>query len=147
MVMHLEEVEICNFEEVDLKGATVIAGFPSIGLVSTIAANYLIDALNLKQIGCVTSAQFPALSVVHTGEPLSPVRISAGEQGYIKKELPEEIYSRIMFLLETNNKPISIASELRAIYTNSSRKDSHLRKVYCCGNIKYYAPCRVYLEE
>ena len=85
MVMHLEEVEICNFEDVDLKGATVIAGFPSIGLVSTIAANYLIDALNLKQIGCVTSAQFPALSVVHTGEPLSPVRIYAGEQGYNKK--------------------------------------------------------------
>jgi len=82
MVMHLNdnEVEICDFEEVDLKGATVIAGFPSIGLVSTIAANYLIDALNLKQIGCVTSSQFPALSVVHTGEPLSPVRIYSGVQ-------------------------------------------------------------------
>ena len=80
MVMHLDDVEICNFEEVDLKGATVIAGFPSIGLVSTIAANYLIDALNLKQIGCVTSSQFPALSVVHTGEPLSPVRIYFGIQ-------------------------------------------------------------------
>lgn len=77
----MEEVEICNFEEMDLKGATVIAGFPSIGLVSTIAANYLIDALNLKQIGCIRSPQFPALSVVHTGEPLSPVRIYAGNQG------------------------------------------------------------------
>jgi uncharacterized protein len=71
-------VYICDFEEIDLKEATVIAGFPSIGLVSTIAANYLIDALNLKQIGCITSPQFPALSVVHTGEPLSPVRIYAG---------------------------------------------------------------------
>ena len=78
MVMHLDEVEICNFSEMELKGATVIAGFPSIGLVSTIAANYLIDALNLDQIGCVNSSQFPALSVVHTGEPLSPVRIYAG---------------------------------------------------------------------
>ena len=79
--MHLDnDVQICNFEKVDLKDATVIAGFPSIGLVSTIAANYLIDALNLKQIGCVTSSQFPALSVVHTGEPLSPVRIYAGAQ-------------------------------------------------------------------
>ena len=76
----MEEVEICDFEEVDLKGATVIAGFPSIGLVSTIAANYLIDALNLRQIGCVNSSQFPALSVVHTGEPLSPVRIYAGTE-------------------------------------------------------------------
>ena len=79
--MHMDEVEICDFSDMDLKGATVIAGFPSIGLVSTIAANYLIDALNLKQIGCINSPEFPALSVVHTGEPLSPVRIYAGNQG------------------------------------------------------------------
>jgi uncharacterized protein len=80
MVMHLSNVEICDFEKNDLKDAIVIAGFPSIGLVSTITANYLIDAQNLEQIGCLTSPQFPALSVVHTGEPLSPVRIYAGKQ-------------------------------------------------------------------
>jgi len=80
-----DDVKICNFEQIDLTGATVIAGFPSIGLVSTIAANYLIDALNLRQIGCLTSSQFPALSVVHTGEPLSPVRIYAGNQGETRK--------------------------------------------------------------
>ncbi len=79
MAVRMDDVEIIDFEEVALDGATVIAGFPSIGLVSTIAANYLIDALNLRQIGCVNSSQFPALSVVHTGEPLSPVRIYAGE--------------------------------------------------------------------
>ena len=83
--MHLEEVEICDFEDIDLHGATVIAGFPSIGLVSTIAANYLIDALDLRQIGCVNSPQFPALSVVHTGEPLSPVRIYASAQNNERK--------------------------------------------------------------
>jgi uncharacterized protein len=80
MVMQLNDVKIIDFEDVDLQGATVIAGFPSIGLVSTIAANYLIDALNLNQIGCMQSSHFPALSVVHTGEPLSPVRIYAGDQ-------------------------------------------------------------------
>lgn len=74
------KIEIVDFDDVDLKGATVIAGFPSIGLVSTIAANYLIDALNLKQVGALDSNDFPALSVVHTGEPLSPVRIYAGIQ-------------------------------------------------------------------
>ena len=80
MVMQLDDVKIIDFEDVELKGATVIAGFPSIGLVSTIAANYLIDALNLRQIGCMQSSHFPALSVVHTGEPLSPVRIYSGTQ-------------------------------------------------------------------
>ena len=78
--MQEDDVEIVDFVDMDLQGATVIAGFPSIGLVSTIAANYLIDALNLKQIGALNSSHFPALSVVHTGEPLSPVRIYAGVQ-------------------------------------------------------------------
>ena len=77
-LMHLDDVEVIDFEDIDLSEAIVIAGFPSIGLVSTIVANYLIDALTLKQIGSVKSSQFPALSVVHTREPLSPVRIYAG---------------------------------------------------------------------
>lgn len=76
--MQLEDVQIVDFEEMNLDGGTVIAGFPSIGLVSTIVANYLIDALGLKQIGAVDSPFFPTLSVVHTGEPLSPVRIYGG---------------------------------------------------------------------
>jgi uncharacterized protein len=118
MVMHLEEVEICNFEDVDIKGATVIAGFPSIGLVSTIAANYLIDALNLKQIGCVTSAQFPALSVVHTGEPLSPVRIYAGEQGYNKKI--------VVFVSEFKPKPNLINSISETIMKWANDKECNL---------------------
>ncbi|MFO7678295.1 MAG: PAC2 family protein [Thermoplasmatota archaeon] len=78
MVMQVEDVEIIDFKQTDLENATVIAGFPSIGLVSTIVANYLIDALGLEQIGALNSSQFPTLSVVHTGEPLSPVRIYGG---------------------------------------------------------------------
>ena len=74
----MDDVEIIDFEDVDLQNATVIAGFPSIGLVSTIVANYMIDALGLKQIGALNSPHFPTLSVVHTGEPLSPVRIYGG---------------------------------------------------------------------
>jgi len=80
-----DDVTVINFEEIDLKNATVIAGFPSIGLVSTIVANYLIDALGLRQIGALDSSQFPTLSVVHTGEPLSPVRIYAGILGNGRK--------------------------------------------------------------
>ena len=77
-LMHFDDVEVVDFVEMNLNDAIVIAGFPSIGLVSTIVSNYLIDALSLEQIGALNSAQFPTLSVVHTGEPLSPVRIYAG---------------------------------------------------------------------
>jgi uncharacterized protein len=103
----LEDVEICDFEDSDLKGATVIAGFPSIGLVSTIASNYLIDALNLKQVGCINSSHFPALSVVHTGEPLSPVRIYAGTQSNGEKI--------VVFVSEFKPKPNLINSISDAI--------------------------------
>jgi len=109
-----DDVEIVDFEEVDLTNATVIAGFPSIGLVSTIAANYLIDALNLKQIGCVNSSQFPALSVVHTGEPLSPVRIYAGNQGNGKKI--------VVFVSEFKPKPNLINSISEAIMCWATKK-------------------------
>ena len=107
MVMHLNDVEICDFEEMDLRGATVIAGFPSIGLVSTIASNYLIDALDLKQIGCINSSQFPALSVVHTGEPLSPVRMYAGTQASGQKI--------VVFVSEFKPKPTLINGISEAI--------------------------------
>jgi len=111
----VEDVQICNFEDVDLKNATVIAGFPSIGLVSTIAANYLIDAINLKQIGCVTSSQFPALSVVHTGEPLSPVRIYAGTQPGGKK-----IVQKVEDLFGAMGKNVEDTKEVLKQYGNMS---------------------------
>ncbi len=116
--LHSNDVEICNFEEVDLKDAIVIAGFPSIGLVSTIAANYLIDALNLRQIGCVTSSQFPALSVVHTGEPLSPVRIYSGTQPGAGKI--------VVFVSEFKPKPNLINSISEAIMKWVSEKNCKL---------------------
>jgi len=118
MVMHLDDIRIIDFEEMDLEGATVIAGFPSIGLVSTIAANYLIDALNLKQIGCVQSEHFPALSVVHTGEPLSPVRIYAGNS-----RSGEKI---VVFVSEFKPKPNLINAISRSIMEWASKKKCKL---------------------
>lgn len=118
VVMHVEDVEIIDFEEIDLQKATVIAGFPSIGLVSTIAANYLIDALNLKQIGCIRSPHFPALSVVHTGEPLSPVRIYAGTQ-----DNGEKI---VVFVSEFKPKPNLINAISDAIMDWATKKGCRL---------------------
>lgn len=75
------KVTVHEFDaKLDLAGAKVVDGFPSVGLVSTIAANYLIDTLKLKQIGVMDHPAFPTLSVVHNGETLSPVRIYGGEK-------------------------------------------------------------------
>ena len=73
----MEEIKVYELRKVDLKGATVIDGFPSVGLVSSIVANYLINFLKLEQIGIMDSVYFPTVSLVRNSEPLNPVRIYA----------------------------------------------------------------------
>ena len=73
------DLQVHEFKDVDLTGATIIDGFPSVGLVSTITANYLIDVLELEQIGIMDSRFFPTVSIVRNGVPLYPVRIYAGK--------------------------------------------------------------------
>jgi uncharacterized protein len=71
----MDDIKIYELKRVDLRGATVIDGFPSVGLVSTITANYLISTLKMEQIGILDSMHFPTVSVVRGSEPLNPVRI------------------------------------------------------------------------
>ena len=76
--MSADEVRIYEVKRTDLTDAVVIDGFPSVGLVSSIVANYLIDALHMEQIGIVESPSFPTVSLVRDGHPQHPVRIYAG---------------------------------------------------------------------
>jgi uncharacterized protein len=79
MRMAPDEVRIYEIKRVDVEGALVIDGFPSVGLVSSIVANYLIDTLEMEQIGIVESPAFPTVSLVRDGNPQHPVRIYAGK--------------------------------------------------------------------
>jgi uncharacterized protein len=83
----MEDIQIYELKRSDLRNAVVIDGFPSVGLVSTITANYLITTLKMEQIGILDSIHFPTVSVVRNAEPLNPVRIYAGR---LNKELPLE---------------------------------------------------------
>ncbi len=78
-------VEIYELKKVDLRDAVILDGFPSVGLVSSIVANYVIDSLKLTQIGIVDSDYFPSLALVRNWEPLNPVRIYAGNISPDKK--------------------------------------------------------------
>jgi uncharacterized protein len=73
-----DQVRIYEIKRVDVEGAIVIDGFPSVGLVSSIVANYLIDTLQMEQIGIVESPAFPTVSLIRNGDPQHPVRIYAG---------------------------------------------------------------------
>ena len=78
MPMAPDQVRIYEIKRIDVEGAIVIDGFPSVGLVSSIVANYLIDTLEMEQIGIVESPAFPTVSLVRNGNPQHPVRIYAG---------------------------------------------------------------------
>ena len=53
----------------------IIEAFPGIGLVGTIAAEFLIDHLKAKPIGRLRSEEAPALVAVHQGRILEPFGI------------------------------------------------------------------------
>ncbi|MGI0052912.1 MAG: PAC2 family protein, partial [Thermoplasmata archaeon] len=76
--MDPNSVRIFEIKRIDVESAIVIDGFPSVGLVSSIVANYLIDTLEMEQIGIVESPAFPTVSLVRHGSPQHPVRIYAG---------------------------------------------------------------------
>ena len=71
------DIAFRTFKEVDLAGGTVIEAIPSVGLVSTIAATYMITTLPTDQVCAIDSDDFPALSMVYAFKPKFPVRIYA----------------------------------------------------------------------
>jgi uncharacterized protein len=71
------KVDIVELKRMDLRDAVVIDGFPSVGLVSSIVANYLIALLKLEYIAVMDSDAFPTLSLIRNGEPLGPARVYA----------------------------------------------------------------------
>ncbi len=82
-------IEMYKFKDVDLRGATIIDGFPTVGLVSTIIANYLIETLNLDQICAIDSPDFPPVSMIYASKPKFPARIYADEDNKIAVFLSE----------------------------------------------------------
>ncbi len=77
------EVEIRTFREVDLHDGTVIAAFPSSGLVSTIVASYLISMLDSDQVCAIESEDFPPISMVYAKKPKFPARVYAIHQSKV----------------------------------------------------------------
>ena len=73
-------VEVRTLKEVDLKGGTIVAAFPSVGLVSTISATYLIQMLPVDQVCALESEDFPSVSMIYAKKPKFPARVYASPQ-------------------------------------------------------------------
>jgi len=64
---------------IDTKDAMLISCFPSVGMVSSIVAHYLIEHLDLRFVGSIRDSRIPAVCLVQDGRPMPPIRIYAGE--------------------------------------------------------------------
>ncbi len=64
----------------DIKGCTLILGFPGAGLVGSMAISYMIEKLDLIYIGYFESAMFPPLMSIHKKKPLPPIRLYYSEK-------------------------------------------------------------------
>jgi uncharacterized protein len=68
-------VEFKMTKKPNLKGYTLIEGFPGIGLIGTISVGYLTEKLDTECIGYIFSKDFPPMASIHKGEPLFPTRV------------------------------------------------------------------------
>jgi uncharacterized protein len=64
---------------IEQENTMVIACFPSVGMVSSIVAHYLIDHLDLEFVGGLVDDRLPTLSLIQEGVPLPPIRAYAGK--------------------------------------------------------------------
>ena len=68
-------IQMKLFGECNLKGYTLIEGFPGIGLVGPMASSYMIEKEGMEYIGYIDSDMFPPLAVIHDKKPMYPARI------------------------------------------------------------------------
>ena len=76
----MDEIILHTYGDRDLGNAVAIVGFPSIGLVSSIAANFIARELKLELIAGISSPGFPPYAIMQNGVPLPPIRIYAGDR-------------------------------------------------------------------
>jgi uncharacterized protein len=74
----MDELVFHDYNGMQLKNAVAIIGFPSLGLVSSIATSFLAKELKLDLIGAITSPSFPAYAIIQNGIPMPPVRFYGG---------------------------------------------------------------------
>jgi len=72
-------IEVRKIKKVNLRGGTIIDGFPSVGLTNAIASECFVHSLKTELVAFLDSPGFPALSIIRNTTPNFPARIYANE--------------------------------------------------------------------
>jgi uncharacterized protein len=82
-------LDIVLHKDMNLRGYTLIEGFPGAGLVGPMAASYIIEKLGMASIGHIESDLFPPIAAVHDGVPMHTARIYADSKNKLVVVLSE----------------------------------------------------------
>lgn len=127
------KIEFKKLKPLKAKNATVIVGFPTAGLVGSIAASYLTSKLDMDFVGYYTSEKIPPVTAVHDYTPLPPIRVYASEAKHLIVVLSEivvpislsaEMAGHIAELAEKANSPMVIT--LGGISQNEEEKSVYV---------------------
>ncbi len=67
-------MRIVDTRDEPLQGAMMVVGFPTHGLVGSVAASYLVHALDMTNVAYLTSDRFPPTVIMEEGVVSAPVR-------------------------------------------------------------------------
>jgi uncharacterized protein len=73
------EVRIVDTRGDSLRGAMMVVGFPTHGLVGSVAASYLVHTLDMTSVAYMTSEGFPPTVIMEEGVVSAPVRFYASK--------------------------------------------------------------------
>jgi len=59
------DIQIIEHKKMDLSNCMLAVSFPTVGLVSSIAAHHIVDSLKLKEIGAIVSNKFMPTTIIH----------------------------------------------------------------------------------
>lgn len=73
------DLKIVDTREESLKGAMMVIGFPTHGLVGSVAASYLVHSLDMSLVAYLISEEFPPTVIMEEGVVSAPIRFYASK--------------------------------------------------------------------
>ena len=74
------EVQLTKLKDIKLNNGVLIEAFAGVGMVASIAANYVISNLHLDQVAAMDSDEFPPVSMIYNGRPKLPCRVYCSQE-------------------------------------------------------------------
>lgn len=105
-----EDVRIALLREIE-ESPVIIEGLPGVGLVGGIAANFMIDAMEMELVGFVESRFLPPVALLREGVTQRPFRIYARDRVAV---LYSEVPIAPALVFDLSKKIVEFATQVKA---------------------------------